>query len=62
MIIPRLVGKTILVHTGNRFTPVRVQEVMVGHRLGEFAITRKAKVTKVQRKLNAKPRAPMAKK
>ncbi len=41
MISPDFVGHTIAVHNGNRFIPVYVTENMVGHKLGEFAPTRK---------------------
>ena len=40
MISPDFVGHTIAVHNGNKFIPVYVTENMVGHRLGEFALTR----------------------
>ena len=39
-IIPEFVGHTIAVHNGRKFIPVYVTEQMVGHRLGEFALTR----------------------
>ncbi len=39
-IIPDMVGHTIAVHNGMRFIPVYVSENMVGHKLGEFAMTR----------------------
>jgi small subunit ribosomal protein S19 len=41
MIIPEFVGRTFHVHNGKLFMPVFVTENMVGHRLGEFAPTRK---------------------
>ncbi len=40
MIIPDMVGLTIAVHNGRQHVPVLVSENMVGHKLGEFAITR----------------------
>ncbi len=40
MITPDLVGHTFLVHNGKDFISVYVTENMVGHRLGEFALTR----------------------
>ena len=40
-IAPEFVGKTIAVHNGKEHTPVHVTENMVGHKLGEFAPTRK---------------------
>jgi small subunit ribosomal protein S19 len=41
MITPDFVGHTFLVHNGKDFLTVYVSENMVGHRLGEFAPTRK---------------------
>jgi small subunit ribosomal protein S19 len=38
---PEFVGFTIAVHNGNRFIPVYITERMVGHKLGEFAPTRR---------------------
>ena len=40
-IFPEFVGHTIAVHNGKDFIPVYVTEDMVGHKLGEFALTRK---------------------
>ena len=39
-IVPEMVGHTIAVHNGQKFIPVFVTENMVGHKLGEFALTR----------------------
>ncbi len=39
-VIPDMVGHTIAVHNGQKFIPVYVSENMVGHKLGEFAMTR----------------------
>ncbi|MBI5554107.1 MAG: ribosomal protein S19 family protein [Candidatus Diapherotrites archaeon] len=41
IIDPRMVGLTFGVYNGHEFTPVRVTLKMLGHRLGEFALTRK---------------------
>jgi len=41
MITPEMLGLTFQVHNGKLFVPVYVTENMVGHRLGEFAPTRK---------------------
>ena len=41
-IFPDFVGHTIAVHNGKDFVPVYVTEDMVGQKLGEFALTRKA--------------------
>lgn len=40
MIFPSMVGLTIAVHNGRLHIPVLVSENMVGHKLGEFSITR----------------------
>ena len=40
MILPEMVGITIAVHNGKNLIPVLVNENMVGHKLGEFAVTR----------------------
>ena len=40
-ISPDMVGLTIGVHNGRQHLPVIIKEEMVGHRLGEFSLTRK---------------------
>lgn len=40
MITPDMVGLTIAVHNGKDFVPIYISENMVGHKLGEFSITR----------------------
>jgi small subunit ribosomal protein S19 len=40
MISPDMIGLTIAVHNGHQHVPVFVSEDMVGHKLGEFALTR----------------------
>ena len=40
MILPTMVGLTIAVHNGKVHVPVFITENMVGHKLGEFAVTR----------------------
>ncbi|MDP8253302.1 MAG: 30S ribosomal protein S19 [Candidatus Kaelpia aquatica] len=55
-VIPEFVGFTFEIHNGRSFIPLHVTEKMVGHKLGEFALTRtfrghsgiksKAKITK----------------
>jgi small subunit ribosomal protein S19 len=40
MVLPDMVGLTIAVHNGRQHVPVLVSENMVGHKLGEFAVTR----------------------
>lgn len=39
-IFPQMVGHTIAVHDGRKHVPVYITEDMVGHKLGEFALTR----------------------
>jgi small subunit ribosomal protein S19 len=39
-IFPEMVGLTIAVHNGKQHVPVLINENMVGHKLGEFALTR----------------------
>jgi len=39
-IIPDMIGLTFAVHNGHKFVPVYVTENMVGHKLGEFSLTR----------------------
>lgn len=41
VIVPKLVGLTIQVHNGKEFMPLKVEAEMIGHRLGEFAFTRR---------------------
>ena len=40
MVLPEMVGYTIAIHNGKLHVPVLVNENMVGHKLGEFAVTR----------------------
>ena len=39
-VIPDFIGLTIAVHNGRQHVPVYISEQMVGHKLGEFALTR----------------------
>ena len=39
-IFPQMIGHTIAVHDGRKHVPVYISEDMVGHKLGEFAMTR----------------------
>lgn len=41
IILPEMVGMKILVHNGKEFIPVDIKPAMIGHYLGEFAITNK---------------------
>ncbi|MGB9697417.1 MAG: 30S ribosomal protein S19 [Ignavibacteria bacterium] len=49
-IIPEFIGHTFNVHNGNKFIPVYITENMVGHKLGEFAMTRTFRAHSGQRK------------
>jgi len=54
MILPEMVGLTIAVHNGKQHVPVLVTENMVGHKLGEFAVTRTFKGHAADRKAKKK--------
>ncbi len=41
IIVPAMVGLTIYIHNGKEFVPVKIIPEMLGHRLGEFALTRR---------------------
>ncbi|KAA0000569.1 MAG: 30S ribosomal protein S19 [Thermoplasmata archaeon] len=41
VILPEFIGHTIGVHNGKEFVPVQIKPEMIGHYLGEFALTRK---------------------
>ncbi len=41
IILPEMIGILIKVHNGKQFVPVKIENEMLGHCLGEFAITRK---------------------
>ena len=61
-ITPEMVGKTFGVHNGRVHIPVFVVENMVGHKLGEFALTRKfvRHGGKIQKSVEASAAAPAA--
>lgn len=61
-IAPEMVGYTFSIHTGKDFVDVRISEEMVGHRLGEFALTRKfvKHGGKMQKEIETKAAAPAA--
>jgi len=54
-ISPEFVGHTLAVHNGKKFIPVYVTENMVGHKLGEFALTRTFKAHGSSEKTAASP-------
>lgn len=39
-IVPEMVGLTFAIHNGKKFMPIYITENMIGHKFGEFAITR----------------------
>lgn len=39
-VMPEMIGLTIAVHNGRQHVPIFITESMVGHKLGEFALTR----------------------
>jgi small subunit ribosomal protein S19 len=39
-IVPEFIGLTFAVHNGKKFIPVYITDNMIGHKLGEFALTR----------------------
>lgn len=49
-VFPEMVGLTIAVHNGRQHVPVLVNENMVGHKLGEFVLTRTYKGHAVDKK------------
>jgi small subunit ribosomal protein S19 len=59
-VVPDFVGLTIAVHNGKQHIPVYISENMVGHKLGEFALTRTFKAHSSDRKVAA-PAAPAKK-
>ncbi|MBT3346905.1 MAG: 30S ribosomal protein S19 [Thiotrichales bacterium] len=40
MVMPEMIGLTIAIHNGRQHIPILINENMVGHKLGEFALTR----------------------
>jgi small subunit ribosomal protein S19 len=49
-IVPDFIGLTIAVHNGKQHVPVYISDQMVGHKLGEFALTRTFKGHSADRK------------
>jgi len=41
IIIPQIIGKKVRIYTGKEFVQIMIEPDMIGHRLGEFAMTRK---------------------
>jgi len=40
IIVPQMVGLKLMIHKGNNFVPIEITGEMLGHRLGEFSVTR----------------------
>ena len=53
-VFPEMVGHTIAVHDGRKHVPVFITEQMVGHKLGEFALTRTFRAHSGDRKAEVK--------
>ncbi|WP_343192542.1 30S ribosomal protein S19 [Buchnera aphidicola (Taiwanaphis decaspermi)] len=53
-IIPNMIGLTISVHNGKHHIPIFITDEMVGHKLGEFAITRTYRSHSIDKKVNKK--------
>ena len=53
-VVPEFIGLTIAVHNGKQHVPVYVSENMVGHKLGEFALTRTFKGHAADKKSSVK--------
>jgi len=53
-VLPEFVGLTIAVHNGKQHIPVYISENMVGHKLGEFSLTRTFKGHAADRKVSVK--------
>jgi small subunit ribosomal protein S19 len=54
-VVPDFIGLTIAVHNGKQHVPVYITEQMVGHKLGEFALTRTFKGHAADKKTTAAP-------
>lgn len=56
MIVPDMIGLTIAVHNGRQHVPIFITENMIGHKLGEFAITRNYRGHMADKKAKKKKR------
>ena len=56
--MPEFIGLTIAVHNGKQHVPVYVNENMVGHKLGEFALTRTFKGHAADKKTSVPTKKP----
>lgn len=62
MIVPDMIGLTIAIHNGKAHVPVYISENMIGHKLGEFAVTRTFRAHSGDRKTKEAEAAKEAKK
>ncbi len=53
-ILPQFIDQNFQIHNGKQFIKLKVSEDMVGHKFGEFALTRKKPVHKVKTKIKKK--------
>jgi len=49
-ILPQFVNKKFKIHNGKSFIEIEIQESMIGHKFGEFALTRKRPIHKKKEK------------
>jgi len=54
MVVPEMIGLTMAIHNGRAHVPVYISENMVGHKLGEFAVTRTFRAHSGDRKVATK--------
>ena len=50
IILPENIGEQFYIHNGKNFVSLRISEEMVGHKFGEFALTRKKPIHKTSKK------------
>ena len=49
-VIPKLINKTCLIHTGKKFAKIIFTQEMLGHKIGEFVMTRANYIFKIKKK------------
>ncbi len=54
LVVPEMIGLTLAVHNGRQHVPILITENMVGHKLGEFAVTRTFKGHAADRKVKTR--------
>ena len=60
MVLPDMVGLTLAIHNGRQHVPILVNENMVGHKLGEFAVTRTFKGHAADKKVEVRNKTMQA--